>query len=494
MLALLVALTALPAAVTTLPPLIDFYSHIGRYKIELDLASSPLLQRNWDFEWKLIANLGIDLLIIPLSALFGLERAAWLVGVCLPPLVASGFLRTARAVHGHIPATALPALPFALAYPYQYGFVNFWLGVGLAFHLYAGWVSRRRSDGAASGLPFLAAGLGLWLTHVFAWGILGVLVGCAELARVWRDGERRLVRLAWRLFARMWPLLAPLPLMVVWRRNGEGAASLGWFDWGLKLRHLTHVLRDQLHALDIASLAAALFLIYFAWRTPRVSAKPELSLAAAVFLGLFVLFPFVLFGSAYADARLSAVILATALLSFAVTERAGRTASLIAAAAVAFHVVRIAVGTAGFVAYDRDHQQKLAALDHVPRGARIVALVGVDCAPPWRLPRLEHIPSLAILKRDAFVNAQWDAPGAQLVIPLAGRGTPFNNDPSQFVRDSRACDKDLRPELARRITMIPQPRFDYVWIIAFDPRTLPAYPGLRRVYAGEGSAMYRITR
>lgn len=493
-LVLLVALTALPAAATTLPPLIDLYGHLGRYKIELDLASSPWLQRNWDFEWKLVANLGVDLLIIPLSALFGLERAGWIVGVCLPPLLASGFLRTARAVHGHIPATALAALPFALAYPYQYGFVNYWLGLGLAFHIYASWVARRTSDGFANGLPFLLAGLVLWLTHVFAWGILGVLAGCAELVRVWQDGERRLVRLGWRVLARIWPLLGPLPLFIVWRRNGEGAGSSGWFDWDLKLRNLTHVLRDQSAVLDLTSIYAAVFLIYVAWRQPGNTAKRSLTLAAVVFIALIVLFPFELFGSAFADARLSAVLFAVVLLSFAADDRAGRPAAWIAAVAVGFHVVRIAAGTAGFVAYDRDRARHLEALEHVQRGGRIVALVGLDCVRPWRLPRLEHIASLAIVRREAFVNTQWDVPGAQLVVPLAGRGTPFNNDPSQLVLDSGACDKDLRPEIGQRIATIPRARFDYVWIVALDPRTLPSYPGLQQIHAGENSALYRIIK
>src|SRR5437763_12559483 len=106
---------------------------MGRYRVELDLAHSTWLQQYYDYHWAPIGNLGVDLLIIPLGKLLGLELAVKLVVLVIPPLTAAGFLWVAREVHGRIPPTAFFALPFIYGYPFLFGFVNFALSVALAF-------------------------------------------------------------------------------------------------------------------------------------------------------------------------------------------------------------------------------------------------------------------------------------------------------------------------------------------------------------------------
>ena len=119
----------LPLLWPDVPPLVDLPGHMGRYRVQLDLATSPFLQRFYTFDWALIGNLGVDLAVIPLARLFGLEPAVKLIVLAIPPLTVVGFLWVAREVHGRIPATALFALPLAYSYPFQFGFVNFALAM-----------------------------------------------------------------------------------------------------------------------------------------------------------------------------------------------------------------------------------------------------------------------------------------------------------------------------------------------------------------------------
>ena len=491
-LALLCLLTGLPAAATSVPPLVDYLSHIGRYKVELDLAASPLLQRNWSFEWALIANLGVDILIVPLARLFGLERAAWLVAVLVPVLLAWGFVRTARAIHGRVPAAALATLPFATAYPYQFGFINYWLSVALAFHILASWLNSP-GTGRARSVAFAAASLGLWLCHAYGWGILGVMVGGAELARLIGAGERRVGAIAAKLSARGWPLLAPLPLMLLWRAQGRSAegGTGNWFLWAHKLEELVATLRDQSSLLDIGTLAGVGLLVYVGARGRRVGLDPRLAIPAAALLALFILLPYVVFGSAYADSRLLPVMFVCAVL--AVRPSPGVQERVIAAAALGVFLVRVTIGTAGFVRYDRAYASHLSALDRVAAGARIAALVVQTCGEDWRRPRTEHLASLAIVRREAFVNSQWNVGGAQLLTSLGGRGTPFNADPSQMVWDDR-CDGDHRGELAATVARVPRNRFDHVWIFNFKGPTPPAYPGWTPLFADDTTILYGVAR
>ena len=73
-------------------PLVDLFGHMGRYRVELDLTHSPWLQRYFDYHWAAIGNLGVDLLVIPLGKLIGLEPAVKLIVLAIPPLTAAGFL------------------------------------------------------------------------------------------------------------------------------------------------------------------------------------------------------------------------------------------------------------------------------------------------------------------------------------------------------------------------------------------------------------------
>jgi hypothetical protein len=494
---LLVALclaTALPVLVTSVPPLIDYFSHLGHYRIQTGLADSPLLQRNWDFHWALIPNLGVDLLVELLTPLLGLERAAWLIALIIPPLMAIGFVRTAKAAHGEVPPTLLAALPFVLAYPFQFGFMNYWLGTAIAFNLFATWLLTDASRPWRKALLFVPASLMLWVVHAFAWGILGVLAGGAEIGRAWKDGERRMAGLLLRPALRCWPLLPPLLLMAVWRTDGEGGGGGGaveWIQFIYKVTSFIVVLRDQWMPLDIASICAVVLLVSLAFLSRRLSFHPILGIPALALFALAVFFPYKLFGIDTGYTRLWPIVIATALLAVRIDPETPKVASWIAVIALTLLLIRIGVGTAGFAAYDRDSARHLAALDQITPGSRVVVLVGAPCGGPWRSSRLQHLGSMAIVRRDAFTNTQWSLAGAHLVKPLGGANTPFNVSPSEVVRSSD-CPDDLRPLLYQKMALIPRDRFDYVWVIDFNPATLTTQTGLQPLFSDTSTILYQI--
>jgi hypothetical protein len=163
-----------------IPPIVDLPGHMGRYRVQLDRDLYPWFDDWFRFEWSLIGNLGVDLLIEPLAPLIGLEPAVKLIVMAIPLLTVAGLLWIAREVHGRIPPTALFALPLAYSYPFQFGFVNFALSMGLALCLFALWVRMARQGriGLRAAL-FVPLSCLLWVCHTFGWGVLGVLAFCA---------------------------------------------------------------------------------------------------------------------------------------------------------------------------------------------------------------------------------------------------------------------------------------------------------------------------
>src|SRR2546421_388190 len=104
-LALVVLATMLPLLYPPVPPLVDLLGHMGRYRVELALTHSPWLQKYYDYHGAAIGNLGVDLLIIPLGKLIGLEPGVKLIVLLIPPLTAIGMLWVASEVHGRVPPT-----------------------------------------------------------------------------------------------------------------------------------------------------------------------------------------------------------------------------------------------------------------------------------------------------------------------------------------------------------------------------------------------------
>ncbi|MDI9849746.1 hypothetical protein QM467_17005, partial [Rhodoblastus sp. 17X3] len=58
---LFVLIYFVPFLFAKIPPLGDLPGHMGRYAVQVNIDSSPLLRENWAFHWGLIANLGFDI-------------------------------------------------------------------------------------------------------------------------------------------------------------------------------------------------------------------------------------------------------------------------------------------------------------------------------------------------------------------------------------------------------------------------------------------------
>jgi hypothetical protein len=492
---LLVLATALPLLWPDVPPLVDLPGHMARYRVQLEIDQSPALQSFYGFKWALIGNLGVDLLVIPLSKLFGLEGAVKLVVAMIPPMTAFGFLWVAREVHHRLPPTTAFALPLAFNYPFFFGFVNFALSMALAFVAFALWLRLARL-GASRVRPFIFVPVSilLWLTHTFGWGTLGVMAFSAELVRQ-VDLKRPIVVAGLKAALHSLALAPPILLMLAWRGGDHASGrTTDWFNWDRKWDWLIMALRDRWEIFDLASLALIGLVLLFALFHRRLEYSRNLA-ASAVFLALvFTLLPRIVFGSAYADMRLVPYMIAVAVIAIRLKDGAGtRLAQSLAIASLAFFLVRTGATSVSLWLYDRTYDRELPALRHVPREARLLSFVGRSCDDLWAMSRLEHLPGLATVRRRAFSNDQWSMPGAQLLsvrYPATLRG--FRGDPSQMVVTRRCFGERWMP-IDYALANFPRNDFDYVWLIQPPPYNPRLTAGLRPVWRSGTSVLYAIT-
>ncbi|WP_152569547.1 MULTISPECIES: hypothetical protein [Sphingomonas] len=477
--AVMVLLTALPFVIPRIPPLVDLPAHMARYRVALDLANSPELQRYFGYHWRLISNLGVDVLVVPLARLVGLEPATKLIVLLLPMLTAAGLLRVATAAHGRVPPTFWFALPFALASPLLFGFVNFVLGAALALLVFGYWLGRRSPWLLAVAAPVLM------IAHLYGWAMLGLMVAGAVLGEGFAE-RRPLPRLARELVLATLPLATALVLLPFMARS-DGVPFEKWFDLNDKVAWAMAVLRDRWPAADIGSAVLALLVIILGWR--RLPLKPVLAGPALLLIAFGLILPYKVMGSAFADMRLYAYAFAIFILAIDSSRLPARTAARVAALGLAFALFRIGVVTASNLIAAREQASMLSALDRVPVGTRLAALVGQDCTDIWQQQRHAHFASLVTVRRNGFSNDQWPASG---INPLERRYRPpnlFDSDPSELTQP-QACVLSWTVDVA--LAALPRDYFDYALLIGTERPKPASLAGLTPVWRDDRATLYRV--
>ena len=490
-LALVVAATMVPLIYPPVPPLVDLLGHMGRYRVELDLAHSPWLQRYYDYHWAAIGNLGVDLLIIPLGKLFGLEPATKLIVLLIPPMTAAGMLWVAREVHGRIPPTVFFALPFISGFPFLFGFVNFTLSVALAFLAFGLWLRLGRLERTAvRSWLFAPISLIVFFCHTYGWGLLGLMCFSADAVRLHDRG-----RTWWRagLEAAMHTSVMALPVLVmlIWRSEAHGGQTTDWFNWKVKWRWIYSALRDRWKWFDIGSLIVPALVFVYAIFSRKLTLSRNLAFSAIVLGIFFAILPRIIFGSAYADMRLVPYLMAVGLLAIRFRGAPDRgTAHVLAVLGLLFFATRTVANTVSLGIAADDQGAKLDALDVVPRGARVISLVGMTCQEYWPMLRNGHLGAMVVVRREGFSNDQWLLEGVNLLDLKYMKAGYFAADPSQLVRPNR-CRDPLHRTIDESLETLPRADFDYVWLI--DPPTYnpDTAADMKPVWRGPGSILYQ---
>lgn len=481
----------LPLLWPAIPPLTDLFGHLACYAIVSRIDTSPYLQQWFATRWILSGNLGVDIIVLLLGDWLGVVHATKLVVIGTAVLTGAGMLLLAHEAHGRLPPTAFFALPLVFAMPFQYGFLNYSLAIALVFPAIALWMSLGRlRRNALRALLFVAIGVVIWVTHLAGWGVLCLVLFAIESVTARRDGAS-VPAAIWRAGIACLPLAAPFAIMLLQPAASSTLGITHWFDWRLKLFFLLAVLRDQSSVFDIASAVVLYILIVFGVRGIGFSMEGRLSWAAGLVFCAFVMMPGMIMGSALADMRLLPSALALAILSLSPTSVAQRRLTLMATAALAFLGLRLAVQTIGWARTAALQQEQLAAIDHIPRGSRVLVLVTLPCESTWSSHRMDHLGLMAIVRRDAFANGVWDMPSSQLIAHRQD-ATGFVYAGSQTLFP-KGCRYDADYDLSRALATMPRAAFDFVWLIDTPRNDWPVDGGLRKIWSGNRAILYRIS-
>lgn len=490
--ALLLLLMAVPLLWPSFPPLDDVPTHMGRFRIQAGMADAPTLAAIFSIHWMPVGNLGVDLLVWLIQPWFGIELATKLVIILIPLVSAAGLLLIAKEAHGYLPASAAFALPLVYGYAFQYGFINFSLGAGLAF-LCFGLVLRyqRLKRPIVWRLLILLGSIVIYFAHIFGWVVFGLLVGGNALYRhviSWRIGLGMIRAVV------LEGLLLGLPLIpiVAWRSGDNAGETSPYFDILHKWGWIESAMRDRWVQWDgLSALGCVALIVLGIIGIARMSRR--LLVIFLVMTAFYTVIPYAFFGLIYADMRIAPLAMAIGVVAVAPRAGWGKTmAALIALLAFGFVAARTATATVSYMRYAQDHDRWLQALPHIPKGSRVVAFIAPPCPRGWNVPRIVHLPSMAIVRRDAFANDQFDMPGAQLVEVGPSIPRAFAYHSSEQVR-LPGCDRP-EPLLSDRIAELPRDSFDQLWLLGVDPANRPKEKWLKPLWFDERSVLYAIVR
>ncbi len=196
--------------------MIDYVNHLARMHLLVDAAAGRP-NPAYEIHWRFYPNLAMDIVVPVLARFVSVETAARLFLLASQTLVVSGAIALETEVRGRHQLSGFAALIALYSLPFLWGLMNFGFGCGVALWAIAFWIHYRERPGYFSIAFHAGFVVLLFVTHLFAFGIYGLTIGCYEASRI--AGYRQAVR----TFAVMaFPVVA-LYLYLVWTTAYSGS-------------------------------------------------------------------------------------------------------------------------------------------------------------------------------------------------------------------------------------------------------------------------------
>jgi hypothetical protein len=394
-------------------------------------------------------------------------------------------------VHGRVSPTAFFALPFIYGFPFLFGFVNYALSVALAFLAFGLWLRLGRLERTTlRSWVFVPISLVVFFCHTYGWGLLGLMCFSADAVRL-HDRGRSWWRAGLEAALHTSVMALPLFVMLIWRGETHGGSTSDWFNWKIKWHWIYMALRDRWKLFDIGSLIVPALAFVYALISRKLTFSRNLAFSAIVLAVSFAILPRIIFGSAYADMRLVPYLMAVGLLAIRFHGRPDRKmAQVLAVFGLLFFATRTVANAMSLGIAGDDQTAKTAAIDLMPRGARVISLVGMDCKEYWPMLRNGHLGAMVVVRREGFSNDQWLLEGVNLLDLKYRAAGYFAADPSQLVRPNRCLDP-LHRMIDDSLMHLPRKDFDYVWLIDVPPYSPETVADMKPVWRGPGSILYK---
>jgi hypothetical protein len=421
-----------------------------------NLANSTDLARYYSVKWEFIPNLAMDLLVPLLIPPLSAEAASLLFSALSLFMMASGTIVLHRKLYGR--TSLVPFLAFLLLYNrhFLWGFMNYLFSVGLALWILAAHMHLRERGRLFRIVLFTLLSTILMVSHLHAFASYAILVGGYELSIAWRNRRD----FPWGdLLTSAAQFILPAIMFVTLSSTGR-ATEIKWSSPLDKLAGLLDMVNNYSLPLDIATFLVLSVLVVIGLITRRLSIHRDLRLPLVALFIIYLCLPRLIFASFGADRRLLVMVALVTVAALDIRVDSARVRTMLVFGIASLFIVRMGVIGVNWVSAQKTYRPILTAIDHLPQGVRVAVVCGGDLFPYLQKVPLEHVPNMAVISKNVYMNTLFAEPGKQVLRSVYGSTTPFSVDPSQTFRMSKEQVGKANP-----FVHIPWERFDYFMLI-----------------------------
>ncbi len=510
----LTALTLSPLLWASVPPLVDYPNHLARMWILAQNGAVPELASNYAVDWRLLPNLGMDLVVPALTQIMPLDVAgrAFIALTMLSLLAGTATLH--RVLHGRAGLWPLSALLFLYNAALFWGFLNCLFGIGMFLLAFSGWIASRYWQPAWRIVAFAGVASLLLVVHLFAFCLYGLAVGSYELGRriAVRDCS---LRAALSLCADGLQFVPGLLLWIVSLSNFEVASYTRYGDAAAKAYALQapFAFGPTAAPFDRLLLVLALGFIIIGIVARAIELAPEMRLPLVAMALASAAMPTWLSSSWLSDIRLPVALPFFLIASIRPDWSRLRAPAWLAVAPFLLLGLRIWAVSETWRDTDRQFAEFRSASQFVTTGARLL-IVGQDprdgravAGVPAFLARewdetFSHMSALAVIDRAAFIPSLFT--GATPVRPTSRNAGLFHTQTmplspellANSMTPQQMSALDIRPNFLGEMPYWGEwPRnFDFVLSLDLGQETPLDLPPLALVVRGSFFRLYRVTK
>ncbi len=477
------SIVVFPIALVTVPGLTDYPNHLARMYILATHDRSPDLAGFYDVDWQPIPYLAMDVMFRGLRWINSIYDAGRVfVGICLilPPLCVAALH---YAVHRRVSVVPTVMFLFCYNYLFSWGFFNYIPAIDFAVLLFAGWVATAGWLRWPRAAMFSVLALGLYFSHLVAFGAYCIAVGGYELGRAARAG-----RGAWRQTALAWcaaaaqaaPALA-VNILVPLNTGFVGPVPTYYGTVGDRLLAIQSPLLFWGGAGDALAGVLVCIVVAYCMLTKALRVAPDIWPAVLAVAIVSLAMPHVLLGTYGLDFRLPIMVVMLLIGGISATEHLGRWPGR---AIIAGFLLLTLVRSISIVTPMRATDDQIAALRDLvapmPRGMRLLVIqvsASDDNGPTGRPRAMSHAGMVALIDRDAFIPDLFTNLGTVHTTPRMRALVSTNGyrlGPAELVQGLRRRDDpnvDIVDGYGGRVFWMGWERkFDYLLVIQYGAR------------------------
>ena len=474
--AAMAALLAIPILAAEVPLGVDVLNHLARIHVRAHIGSDPDLARMFEVRTVVVPYLGMDLLLTPLARVLPIMLVGRIYILALVWGLVGAVVVLQRTFTSRIGLG--PAAVGLVAYNglIAWGLINYVLGLILALLTFAAWHSQHGRPWPIRLVLFATAATGLYLTHLLAFALYGILVVSYEFLGSVRP---------WRMPLRDWVVLAgqAVPGLLLWvmvspTMSGSDVAT--YYSPAAKALAVESpfLFRGAAAGGLDSGLVAFVFCaaaLYVGVRRGWATWNRQLTGPMLVLLALTAVLPTRMLGVFLVDYRFPVAAVCLAFAGLRLASSMLPRAIPFAAALALLMVMRVADTSVLVHDCDGQYAELRDALAALPRGAELTTVLeraepapGAACT---TLPIYEHISQLVTIDRSGY------APDF------------FARVTSVAVRGGRPTDTD--PVSAGAFMAAPETGY-VLWIHLGRPRSIP--PGLQLLRHGSFFDLWAVAR